>query len=237
MNLSSFNISFSKIESVLKSFKLFQMSGINSINKTGVSQEFKSATIKESYFKAYKIGLSNYDFDFLTSDHSFFQFEFKIDGNITEIRYAFFQNPIDYISYENYISNLIEQENLEATKEEIGTLFEDEYHQFLNEQENISNYATFRYDLDQNNYNPIIHSTSHMHIGHQNNIRIPLNKIISPLKFVLFIIKNVYYQEWKNTTENNTEYVLQILKEARTHQTDLKNNEWKDDEKLELHLN
>lgn len=237
MNISSFNISFLKIHSVLKSFNLLKMKGIHSINDRGVSEEFKSASIKDTYYKAYQVGLSHYDFDFLTTDQSFFQFEFSSNQKSTEIRYAFFQNPIDFISYNDYVLQLINDQNLELTLEEVGEMFDEEYNQFLNEQENISNYATFRYDLDQNNYQPIIHSVSHIHVGHQNNIRIPLNKVISPLKFVLFVIKNVYYQEWKNKIETDPEYVIKTLKDARTHQTELDNTEWKDEEKLELYLN
>lgn len=237
MNISNFRISFSRIESVLKSFNLYQMSGIKSINEVGVSNEFRTASIKHPYFKTYKIGLENYDFDFLTNDQSFFQFEFKVNGDKKEIRYAFFQNPIDFVSYEDYVIDLIEQENLNETVEQIGLLFEDEYHQFLNEQENIANFVTFRYDFDQNNYQPVIHSVSHIHVGHQNNIRIPLNKVISPLKFVLFVIKNTYYNEWKNKIDTDPDYVLKILNEARVHQKTLDEIEWQDEEKLELHIN
>jgi hypothetical protein len=237
MNISSFNISISKIEAILKEFELFKMNGIHSINERGVSSEFKSATIKETYFKAYNVGLANYDFDFLTNDQSFFQFEFHINDQKTEIRFSFFQNPVDFISYNDYLLQLIEEHHLVETVDEVRGLFEDEYDQFLNEQENISNYTTFRYDLDQDNYLPVVHSFSHIHVGHQNNIRIPINKVISPLKFVLFVIKNVYYLKWKNKMENNPDFILSALKDARVHQADLNNKFWKEEEKLELHMN
>lgn len=52
--------------------------------------------------------------------------------------------------------------------------------QFLNEQSLSNQYTVMRYDYDQKGYRPLIHAVSHLHIGFNNNVRIPLNKVISP---------------------------------------------------------
>ena len=216
MNLISYSASFKQIKDLLKEFGLFKMAGIKIINTDGVSDEFRQASIKESYFKAYIAGLENYDYDFLLKDQSYFQFQFKESDGRIDLRYSFFQNPIEFINYEDYVVEQIAQSGLSETIDEIGMLLEDEYNQFLNEQELISNYTTVRCDVDYPNYKPLVHSVSHIHIGHNNNVRIPLDKIISPSKFTLFAIKQVYYKEWKTKVESGDKYMPELLQRCQT---------------------
>lgn len=236
MNLANFNISLIEVERTLKSFNLFRMNGIKSINETGVSSQFKSLSIKESYVNAYLEGLKYYDYDFLLSDQSYFQFEFKKTETFIDIRYAFFQNPINHITYLSYIEEQIKNFDLVESIEDIGELLEDEYNQYLNEQDLKSSYTTIRYDSDLSNYRPLIHSISHLHIGHMNNLRIPLNKIISPLQFVLFTIKHVYYQEWKEKVESEFEFIKERLATSKNGEVVLSKDKWDEIEAIELFL-
>jgi len=215
MNIGIFNNSVKDCVDTLKAFGLFKMLGIKSINNDGVSDEFKKVSIKNSYFKAYSTGLENYDYDILLTDQSYLQFEFKKNENEASSRYSFFHNPIEFIDYNGYVENQINQFDLNETIDEIGMLLEDEYGQFLSEQELVSNFTTIRYDLDYTNYRPLIHSVSHLHIGHNNNVRIPLDKIISPLKFLVFVIKHVYYSQWSNKVENDYEYIISLLNQSK----------------------
>ncbi len=236
MNISSFNISLSEAEKFFKKLELFRMKGIKSINLDGVSSSFKNASQEESYFNAYNIGLGNYDYDFLLNDQSFFQFEFKENDSFIDIRYAFFQNPVNYKTYAEFLQYEIEEGNLNETPEQIGSLLEEEYNQFLNEQEINSNHTTIRYDSDFSNYTPLIHSVSHLHIGHRNNIRIPINKTITPLMFVLFVIKNVYYYEWKKIVSKDKAYLKQTFNKGLNGSIILKRDKWILNEELELFL-
>ncbi|WP_194766053.1 DUF2290 domain-containing protein [Tamlana sp. I1] len=236
MTEANFNISFSKIEKTLKSFNLFKMRGIKNLKNDGVTDEFKKASLGNKYFEAYKTGLENYDFDFLLDDESYFQFQFSIKEGILEIRYSFFQNPFEHLTYEEYLANEIDLEEIEESIESIGNLFEMEYNQFLNEQDLSSNYSTIRYDSDFKNYKPILHSVSHIHIGHLSNIRIPIDKILSPLRFVLFTIKHIYYHNWKDKLENNKEELMSVLTDCVNGEQNLENQFWDDEEKIELHL-
>jgi len=236
MNIANFNISIAEVETTLKSFNLFRMKGIKSINEKGVSPQFKLASIKEDYVKAYLEGLKYYDYDFLLNDQSFFQFEFSKTKDFIDIRYAFFQNPINYVTYLEYLEEQIKTHEIAESIEEIGELLEDEYNQYLNEQELKSNYTTIRYDSDQNNYRPLIHSVSHLHIGHMNNVRIPIDKIISPLQFVLFTIKHVYYQEWKEKVEDDLEFIKERLTTSKNGELILTQDKWNELESIELFL-
>lgn len=236
MTTAGFMMSFNQIERLLKDFNIWRMNGVKSIIKEGVSEDFRSASIKDDYFNAYNIGLDNYDFDFLLKDQSYFQFEYNNKGKNLEIRYAFFQTPIDYISYEDFLCHIKEEQGITETVEEIGSLFIEDYNQFLSEQEAKNKYTTLRYDVDYSNYKPIIHSVSHLHIGHQNHLRIPIEKFISPLKFVMFSIKHVYYKEWKEMCEKNPHYVNKLLKSCSSGETLLSSKYWTDLEKLEMFI-
>lgn len=236
MTTSGFMTSFNAVESILKEFSLFRMKGIKNLSKDGVSAEFKSNSIKEDYFKCYSSGLKNLDYDFLLEDESYFQFEYDNSGKNLEVRYAFFQNPVDYKSYEEFITEVIISSGLASSIEEAGSIFEPEYKQFLNEQEIKNKYLTVRYDVDYPNYYPIVHSVSHLHIGHQNHLRIPVNKFITPLRFAVFIIKNVYYREWKTIAESKPHYINQLLRKCSNGEVILGNNSWNNIEKLDLHL-
>lgn len=236
MNLASFNISLSEAGKTLKKFDLFRMKGVKSINSDGVSPEFKKASQGVSYFEAYDTGVGNLDYDYLLSDQSFFQFEIKEVGGFTNIRYSFYQNPISYISYNEFLLNEIIDGSSVFQIEEIGDLYRNEYDQYLNEQELISNHTTIRYDSDLNNHYPLVHSASHIHIGHKNNIRISVNKTITPLMFILFVIKNVYYDEWKKVISKEGSYIEEILTKGLTESKTLHSDHWKDSEELELFL-
>jgi hypothetical protein len=235
MNISSFKVSYNRISFVLKKFGLLRMCGIKTLFDTGVSAEFKKNSIKENYFKVFNTGLANYDFDFLLNDQSFFQFEFHPGKNVN-IRYSFFQNPVEYVSYKDYLLNEIGINELKESVADFGSLFEEEYQQFLSEQELISNFVTLRYDLDFTNYQPLVHSVSHLHIGHLNNIRIPLNKNISPLGFVLFVIRHVYYQEWKEMITNKFDFISAELNKSHSGDTLLQEKFWSKEELIDLYL-
>src|SRR5690606_25054066 len=122
--------------------------GIKRLIFDGVSDEFKKASLSNTYYEAYKIGLQNYDFDFLLKDESYFQFQYFKNEEVLEIRYAYFQNPFEYMTYEEYLESEIDFEEIDESIESVGNLFEEEHNQFLNEQQLSSNYSTIRYDSD-----------------------------------------------------------------------------------------
>lgn len=236
MNESQFNISVNKSNKFLKYCDLFRMKGIKSLVEHGVSDEFKVASQSGKYYDAYSKGLENYDYDILLLDQSFFQFEYVHKSDCNEIRYAFFQNPIDFISYKEYLETDPVYAGLEETIDEIGDMFYGEYQQFLDEQVMNSLYTTIRYDSDLPNYSPLIHSVSHIHIGHNNNVRIPINKLISPLRFVVFVIKHVYYYVWKELVTNDLDYLKSILNESNHGCQLLDGDKWTSIEELELYM-
>jgi hypothetical protein len=237
MSLAAFNSSLRESKVFLNKINLFKSQGIKILSRDDVSQEFKTASQKDDYFQLYKCAIMNFDYDILLLDDSIFQYTYKdIPGKLPSLRFAYFQNPQEYKSYEEFLDylrdkNIIEEE----TNEEIGNDFEEDYQQFLTEQNVNTSSISIRYDLDAGNYKPLIHSTSHIHIGHQNNIRIPCNKILTPLKFTVFVLKHVYYYQWKELVEDENSHLIRSL-DAKLACVSLTSESWTDIENKELFL-
>lgn len=157
MNLANFNISLSQSELILKSIGILKMKGDYG---DLILNEFKKASQGDSYNEVYRVGIKNYDFNFLLIDDSYFQFSYsdRKGSNLPDIRYSFFQNPLDFKTYEDYLELLRGQGLLgDESNEEIGDMLKDEYEQYLNEQQINLSSLTFRFDIDLNNYRPLIH--------------------------------------------------------------------------------
>lgn len=238
MQLSQFESSIQECKEFLLKIKILKAKGIKNINKDDVSQEFKTASQKASYLDIYQCAIRNFDYDFLLHDDSFFQFSFR--GNSSEfpsMRFAYFQNPYDYKSYKDFILELRDLGYINnETDEEIGEIFWEDYQQYLSEQDINSSSVSIRYDVDLKNYSPLIHSVSHFHIGHRNDVRIPCDRVVTPLKFVIFVIKHAYYHVWKQLVESGSEPLLNSLKNAKNKCTPLTIDFWADNEKSELFI-
>lgn len=231
MNRSKFLTSINDSISLLKKFNLYKSTGPKG---NGIySDEFLKVCKKNNLVDIYKCAIENFDYDILLKDDSIIQFLYD-EG---DLRYAFIQNPYNFISKEEYAIQIYTTEELEDFSEfELSELInENEYEQFLNEQKlnSIANY--FRYDCSKAGYVPLVHSYSHIHIGMNENIRIPTSKYITPLKFTKFCIKNTYYDNWKSYFEENSTFLNEIVK-IKSECMQLPTFKWSSDENNELFL-
>ena len=241
MNEGAFRSSLDEARTLLNQLGFLKSSGVKSIYRDGVSDEFKKASQQENYFRLYNTGLENFDYDILMYDESFLQFSYDgIDGNdIPLLRFAFFQNPQLFITYEQYIDHLKkesyidEDENLES----LGVSFEEEYSQYLNEQQVNTSNTSIRFDTDSESHIPLVHSTSHFHFGHVTNVRVPCCSVISPLGFVLFIIKHIYYNDWKRLIEAGNSILMTAIHRQKSTFSDIKSinpSKWTSSELAEI---
>lgn len=238
MNTQDFKTSLNHVEKLLKNLGLLRQRGVKSISESGVSNEFKKASIKDDYFAAYKIALERFDYDYLLFDQSFFQFQFNPNSDLSgfpDIRYAFFQNPQEFITYKEY---LIENDLLteESSEELIGDTFQDLYEQYLIEQQLNLKSCSIRFDVDFKNYRPLVHSVAHMHIGHNNDIRIPCDKLLTPEKFAIFVLKQTYYSHWRGFIDSNNFTILECLNSSKNKCFPLESEKWDEMEKKELFI-
>lgn len=234
MNEATYNISIGESIKFLREIKLFKDVGPKKGSE--YSSEFKKASQNNKHTEIYNAIRDNLDYEIVLFDDSFFQFS----HNQNYLRFSFIQNPsFSYTKYD-YLKIIFSETDLYGlTEDEMGSLIdENEFEQFINEQEINANLVYIRYDFDKNGYNPLLHSNSHIHIGLNENLRIPSSIILTPLEFVLFSIKQCYYAEWKLYHEsfeykdflkkrNDSKKICPIIKDSTI---------WHDDEQNEIFL-
>lgn len=231
MTEGKFFSSINQSVNLLKKFNLLKSRG--SKGNGNYSEEFLKISKNNNVVQTYQCAIQNKDYDLLLIDDSIIQFQ-KVND---DLRYAFIQNPFNYVSKEEYISIVYSQEELteysELSLEEL--INDNEYEQFLNEQSlnSISNY--FRYDYSTKGYQPLIHSCSHLHIGQNENVRIPISKIITPLKFTKFCIKNTFFNKWKTQFEIEPQFINEVI-QMKNDCHPLPPEKWHINENNDLHL-
>lgn len=162
-------------------------------SKANYSSDFLELSQGDDYRKIYYAARKNYDFDLLLWDQSIFQFSYEVNdqNEINKLRYAYFEPPNYIIPYEDFLKEL----NLDYG--ECGDIFYEEYEQYKSEAKLKQSVTPVRYDYDADMYTGLRHPISHLHIGHNNKVRIPMSFIFSPKAFVAFIIRQIYYDKWK----------------------------------------
>lgn len=196
MNKGQYYSSLSRARRFLKSIGLIKKNN----ERTGkpISEEFINICHNGKYRDIYLTGIIKRDFDILLYDESFFQFDFD-NGN--DYRCSYYQFPFDILPYGQWIKSRAHVDNYYN---------QEEYSQLVYEAELIENPVVIRYDYSIREYTPGIHPASHIHIGHQTDIRIPANMEINPYQFIMFVIKNVYYRIWKNIITRNSKIVKNL---------------------------
>jgi hypothetical protein len=89
---------------------------------------------------------------------------------------------------------------------EIDELCEDIemiYQNYLDTELKIGSHTPIRFDYHPMQYNNVNHPVSHLHIGHENDSRIPIKKIMTPYAFSGFILATFYPDHWKRIRIEN----------------------------------
>jgi len=194
MNYKDFNMSREQAKRLLNKFDLLKSADFY---KKPISKEFIRVAREKDFFNAYLTALKNFDYHFLLFDESFLQFEYNRNStdNVT-LRYAYYQFPYDFPTYKGYLMESSLSFN------EVGDTYKYEYEQALSEAPKKDAFVLIRYDYSEKEYSPGVHSVSHFHFGYSNSIRIPSSVIITPLLFMLFVLKQVYSNLWKSLIED-----------------------------------
>ena len=195
MKYKDFNISREQAKRLLNKFDLLKSADFY---KKPISEEFIRVARVKDFFNAYLTAVNKHDYHFLLFDESFLQFEYN--GNPTDnvtLRYAYYQFPYDFPTYKEYLM----EKGLSFN--EVGYGYKYVYEQALSEAPQKDTFVLIRYDYSEREYSSGVHSVSHFHFGHSNSIRIPSSVIISPLLFILFVLKQVYSDLWKSLIEES----------------------------------
>lgn len=169
----------------------------NNLLLDNYSKDFVDVCQNNDYPLVFHIARKKRDFNILLHDDSFFQFGYREkEGEIVNITYAYYEMPILLKSFSDFKNEYYQfyPEEGDMTKT-TGELYE-EYDQYKSEAQRKESFFPIRYDFDLDGYQGLRHPVSHIHIGHNTQMRIPLSTIIFPREFVAFVLRHVYYDDW-----------------------------------------
>ena len=227
MNKGKFSSSINECISLLKNFDNF-LKDSRPGNIKSFSKEYMDISRSGDYIKIYNTVTKNSDYTILLKDDSFFQFHLDSDN---DGGYIFMQNPRCHPDFDTFLLDFYGNEDI--SDEDLEQL-PDLYDQYLDEQSLNSGAVYMRMDFEEKTYTNFLHSFAHLHININSDIRIPLDKVLSPLAFCSFVLKHVYYQKWEEQVKKGCfdSYKNKLKEILCDHPKDC----WSDEDKLNLFL-
>ena len=150
---------------------------------------------RKTYVEVWRQLLEESYFNILLRDYSIFILKLGVRGAYDQnnISLSYFGCPFDFVSIEDYI---IEEYGEEYLEYQYDAGFQKEYEQVLNDSPPVESPVMFRYDYSPNLYLPARHPASHLHVGFQNEIRMGCKRILDPLSFISFVLRQQYPEIW-----------------------------------------
>lgn len=153
-------------------------------------KDISSALRNRPYEEIYSECLKEGAYNLKLIDGALVQMMYVCNGKgISKHRLAFYPNP----DVERF------QDNPEAFEE---AHFGNDLFSEIYEKKAVIFPVRFDYDSDEKRYVEHDHTYSHLTLGNYRNCRIPVSKPITPNKFILFILRNFYFDKFKEHYTN-----------------------------------
>lgn len=151
----------------------------------------------KDYRKQWEFYIQNYWYHFMLTDGSLLVYD--------ENSFRFLMAPIQLPTRDEFLHEIFggawEEEFTDDEKRQYlaSTSFESDYQNFSDSVSTFCPYTPVRYDmsLEKNEYCRLTHPAFHLHIGFENNSRIPVKIQMTPFSFTMFILSTFYPREWK----------------------------------------
>lgn len=114
-------------------------------------------------------------------------------NNASDLTYSYYDCPYEVISFDEYYHSIMESAPEEGDKE----AYKEEYLEHIDTEMAERHVTPIRYDFSPNAYRPAAHPSSHLHVGHESNYRIGCERVLTPLAFVKFVIRQAFPNEWE----------------------------------------
>jgi len=145
-----------------------------------------------SYVEEYQSFLNESMFDFLLKDRALLQFKHLSDD---EVSYCYYQSPFDVPSYRDFLAESLGPDA--DAIQDVGDSFLDEYSLAIDTARLRKNLLVMRYDFDPKLYEHGVHPAAHVHFGQGNEIRLSVRRLMEPMSFALFVIRQLYPESWR----------------------------------------
>jgi len=189
------------------------------------NQEISFALRELDYTDQWKLALREKWLHFLLEDKSFFLFSEENNKK----SYSFYPCPLDIPTLRQFLAERglsVSAKNIQDHEEEYGLVLET-----ANLRTHI---APIRYDEDSLAYRGCTHPTAHLHIGFDNEIRFAFRRHLTPLAFVLLVIRQHYPRNWDRLLPRAEE--LRISRKIRSELPLVEDPHWVEIDELQTYL-
>jgi hypothetical protein len=100
------------------------------------------------------------------------------------VRYAYYPNP--FVSPDETLFPGAAGDDMERLMQLFGDSIE------------VNRRPVVRYEISRGDYRFFRHPAAHMHLGMDSEVRLPVNKLLTPLAFAFFTAKFLYARHWND---------------------------------------
>lgn len=180
---------------------------------------------EKTYLEQWRTALVNKWYHIVLEDHSLLMFS---ETN-RSASFSFIQCPLEVPTFRSYLNNF----QLNYTEKNRRKMQEE--YEMVMETASLKDHVTpVRFDYDENSYRKGIHPVSHIHIGLNNQIRIGLNRRMTAISFVLFIMRQLYPECWERILNSQEAKFLPTA--IRNGCAQIQATHWQNDDRLEFHF-
>lgn len=190
-----------------------------------ITQEMVFELRQLDYLDQWKISRLNKWCHILLDDLSFFAFS-EIGGKPS---YGYYPCPLEIES----IKKFLHERGVEPTQRNRAE-YAEEYDLSIQTSSLKSSATPIRYDIDIGAYRPNVHPVAHLHLGLDNQIRIATRRVMTPIAFVLFVIRQTYPDNWIKLLAHREN--LKLEKKLRANLPKVEDAFWKEEDELQSYL-
>jgi hypothetical protein len=151
-----------------------------------------------SYLELYNRYLTFQAHDYLLDDGSFFFFRRNLLDS-TLLSYGYFESPYGGSSYTKFITEFGGPD---------GSW--EEYEEYCAQRPRRHHVLPLRYDWSPSLYREGAHPASHLHMGYESDLRLAVDALLTPLQFVLLVIRQFYVKVWESVACHRPEVVRAV---------------------------
>lgn len=225
MNEGTFHNQVKEIKPILKSLDLFG----DRIYRPKYPPNPAAIFRHLDYSSIWKKCFAESYFDYQLSDDSLIQFRVE-SFNPLCVSYVYYECPfVPSLPFPEFLRDFIEVEDWNSPhyrKQDFS-----DYYLMADKKEVVT---PIRYDFSPSLYRSGLHPASHIHFGFQSNIRVGTKKLLKPISFVLFILRQVYPDYWGKFT--GLEIANHAVRNIREHLDDVHNDFWNELDNWEMSL-
>ncbi len=146
----------------------------------------------KSYREEWKYYLDNRLFHFCLVDLSLLLFRPSSSAS-DGATYCYYESPIDAPTYERFLA-----ETLDTTFDAVRDAYWNEYQEHVSQCPQKESITPIRYDHSPNAYEAGVHPAAHIHFGHNSEIRVATERLMTPLSFGLLVVRQAYPNKWRS---------------------------------------